>query len=334
MKIIRRIVLAFVLLVVVGVFVLYKSIDHILKSSVEVEATKSLNLQTTLGSASLSLFGGELKLDDLKIASPPGYAAPEMFAMGSTDLKVTYSQLRSQPIRIANITLDKPLLVIENVNGSLNFKKAFDGMPKSSSSSTPSSRAEPSTSSSSTKMVIDDLTIKDATVVVRPGIPGLPPEIPIPIATFTMKNIGTSDDAQNGAALQDVVMQIITAMASHASASGQFPIDLQSLLKGNITDVLKGFGAEAQKRVMAAIPAGISNQLNGLLGGGIPAKPGDLLNNVLGGGPTSKPSILDAGKAGDAVQGLLGGGPTSKPSILDPGNAGDALQGLLGGKHK
>jgi len=305
MKTIRRIVLALVLLIVVGVFVLYKSLDHILRSSVETEATKSLNLQTTLGSASLSLFGGELKLDDLKIASPPGFAAPQMLSLGSSDLKVTYSQLRSQPIHVANITFDKPLLVIENVNGSLNFKKAFDGMPKSSSASSPPQPAEPSADSSSTKLVIDDLTIKDATVVVRPGIPGLPSEMTIPIPTFSMKNIGTSDGAQNGAALQDVVMQIITAMASHAS--GKLPVDLQSLLNGNITDVLKGFGAEAQKRVMAAIPADISNQINGLLSGGVPATPGNLLNNALGGGPTSNPSILDPGKAGDALQGLLGG---------------------------
>jgi len=306
MKTIRRIVLALVLLVVVGVFILYKSLDHILKTSVETEATKSLNLQTTLGAASLSLFGGELKLDDLKIASPPGFAAPAMLGMGSTDLKVTYGQLRSQPIHVANITLDKPLLVIENINGSLNFKKAADGMPKSSTSpSKPGgSTPAPSGSSSSTKMVIDDLTIKDATVVVRPGFPGLPPEITIPIATFTMKNVGTSDDAQNGAALQDVVMQVITAMASHASASGKLPLNLQSLLNGNISDVLKGFGDEAQKRVMAVIPPDISKNLNGLLNGG--GKPADLLNNALGGGATSKPSILDPGKAADTLQGLFG----------------------------
>jgi hypothetical protein len=306
MKMIRRIVLAVILLVVVGVFVLYKSIDHILKTSVEVEATKSLNLQTTLGSASLALFGGELKLDDLKIASPPGFSAPQMLSLGACDLKVTYGQLRSQPIHVAGITLDKPLLVIENVNGSLNFKKAADGMPKSAAS-TPARPAsptvEPSTSSSSTKMVIDDLTIKDPTVVVRPGLPGLPPEVTIPIATFTMKNVGTSDDAQNGAALQDVVMQIITAMASHASASGKLPLDLQSLLNGNITDVLKGFGAEAQKRVMAAIPADIGKNLSGLLSGN--AKPGDLLNNALG-GATSQPSVLDPGKAADTLGGLFG----------------------------
>ncbi len=196
----------------------------------------------------------------------------------------------------SSITFDKPLLVIENVGGSLNFKKAFDGMPRSSSGSAPAKPGEPSGASSSMKMVIDELTIKDATVVVRPGLPGVPPELTIPIATFTMKNVGTGDDAQNGAALQDVVMQIITAMASHASASGKLPFDLQSLLNGNISDVLKGFGAEAQKRVMAAIPADVSRQLNGLFNGGAPANPGKLLNNVLGGvrPPANRPASIPA----------------------------------------
>jgi hypothetical protein len=305
MKMIRRIILAFVLLVIIGVVVFYKMLDRIVKSSVETETTKSLNLQTTLGSASLSLFGGELKLDDLKIASPSGFEAPQMLSLGESDLKVTYSQLRGQPIHVASLTLDKPLLVVENINGTLNFKKAAEGMPKSGSSPAPSGGSAPSGSSSQKKMVIDELTIKDATVIVRPGLPMLPKEITIPIATFTMKNVGTADDAQNGAALQDVVMQIVTAMASHAAASDQIPAPLKAILNGNISDVLNNFGAEAQKRVMAVIPPDIGKNINGLLGGG--ANPGNLLNGLTGTGPTSKPALPDVGNVGNQLENLLGG---------------------------
>ena len=50
------------------------------------------------------------------------------------------------------------------------------------------------------KLIIDELTIKDPTVVVRPGqinIPGvkLPEEITVTIPTMAMKNIGTGPGA-------------------------------------------------------------------------------------------------------------------------------------------
>src|SRR4029450_11713860 len=104
-----------------------------------------------------------------------------------------------------------------------NFKQAMDLMPKTPDK--PADQSEP------LKLIINELTVKDPVVVVQPGqlnIPGvkLPEEITINIPTIAMKNIGTGEGAQNGAAVKDVVMQVISVMAAHAAKSKQIHREL------------------------------------------------------------------------------------------------------------
>src|SRR5690348_1554192 len=93
-KWILRGLLILVVLIVAGLLAIYFSLDHIIKTNVETHATDSLNLKTELNSANLSLFGGKLDLNELKIASPPGFSAPQMLTLGDTDVAVKYSELR------------------------------------------------------------------------------------------------------------------------------------------------------------------------------------------------------------------------------------------------
>jgi hypothetical protein len=241
--------LTLLLLIGGGIF-LWLNLNRIVKHTVETQSTAQLNLKTELDGAAVSLFGQELNLNDLKIASPQGYSAPQMFRLDGADVKVKVAELRQDPVRVQSITLNRPKLVIENNGGTFNFRKAMDMMPKSP---TPPPDQKP------LRLTIADLTVKDPTVVIRPGkinIPGLnlPEEITLNIPTVTLKNVGTSDDAQNGAAIKDVVMQVITVMAANAANSGQLPDELKNLLNVDVQQVVAGLTAEAQKRIAAALP--------------------------------------------------------------------------------
>jgi hypothetical protein len=249
-RVIKWVFLVLLLLLIGGGTLLWLNLNRIIKNQVEKQSTAQLNLKTELDGATLSLFGQELSLNDLKIASPQGYSAPQMFRLDGADVKVKVGELRQDPVRVQSITLNKPRLVIENNGGTFNFKKAMEMMPKSP---TPPPNEKP------LKLMIGDLTVKDPTVVIRPGalnIPGLklPEEITLPIPTVTLKNVGTSDDAQNGAAIKDVVMQVITVMAANAANSGQLPEQLKNLLNVDVQQVVAGLTAEAQKRIAEALP--------------------------------------------------------------------------------
>lgn len=302
------------LLLIVGGGVLYVYRNTLVERAIEEQATKSTNLKTELDGVNLSLFGSQLDLDGLKIASPQGkgFTAPYMLTLGGADVDVSYGQLRQDPVRIGSITLDKPKLVIERADtgGALNFKVAADLMPKTDTQ--PDPQAEP------TRLVIDTLTIQEANVVVRPGIPGLAEEITVPIPTVTMKNIGSGEGAQNGAAMKDVVMQVITVLAARASESDQLPQQLQNLMKVNVGQTVAYLGQEAQKRIVESIPGPLGGALANLIN-----DPQALLKD---------PSAIEQ-RMQQEVGKLIGG---ALPPGTEPGSDGqkliqEGLKGILGG---
>ena len=82
-KYIKWIVLAVVVVVIAGLGIVWANLNSIVRRTVERQATSSLDLQTTLGGANVSLLGGSVSLKDLSIASPPGYKAVPMFSLGA-----------------------------------------------------------------------------------------------------------------------------------------------------------------------------------------------------------------------------------------------------------
>jgi hypothetical protein len=335
--------IAVVLLVVIGVAVVYFRLGAIVEYAVESQGSQQMSLKTELDGASVGLFGGEVELDELKIANPPGFEAPHLFTLGGVDVKVPISELRSNPKRVSSITLDKPKLVIERgADGRFNFKAAIDQMPKSPTptgpaptepSPAPTEPAPPAPAGDEMKLIIDELTIKEATVVVRPGLnlPGIAKEFTLTVPTVVMKNIGNAEGAQNGAAVRDVAQQVITVLAANASNSSELPEELRGLLSMDVNAVMAELGtrlgAEAQKRIVAALPGELGARLSAVV-----ADPNAL--------------IKDPGKAAEAaVEGAkeelgkrLGeqGIPIDPEAIRkDPGKAvGEGLKGLLGGRKK
>src|SRR5436853_6457849 len=117
MRLIRRIIIAVVLLVIIAVVVVYFNLNRIVKHQIEVQATDSLNLQTQLGSARLAIFGGNFSMNDLQIASPQGFSAPRILQLDIGAVQVSYGQLRSDPVHITSLTLQKPSIVVGQANG-------------------------------------------------------------------------------------------------------------------------------------------------------------------------------------------------------------------------
>jgi hypothetical protein len=165
-------------------------------------------------------------------------------------------------VRIDTITLDKPKLVIEQSGGKFNLQALM------SQSSTPP--PSDSKGGQTMKLIINKLTVSNADVSIRPDIPGVPAEIPITIPTIELQNIGNADGAGNGAAIKDVVMQLMQAIEAKAGDSDQLPAAVKTLLSGNLSQ-LTGQVQQQLGNSINAIKGGDSdaakNALNGLLGG-------------------------------------------------------------------
>jgi uncharacterized protein involved in outer membrane biogenesis len=280
MKWIKRIVLVCVLLIVVAVVAVYLSLNSIVRSVVERQATASLGVPTSLGSARLSLMGGNVRLDNLDIGSPPKFSAPNVFTLGGIGVGVHYGQLTGSPIHIQQITIDNPMLMIEQAGGALNLKALMDQMPTT-----------PQTSSGQPtqpiKLVIDELDLNNAEVTFMPGIPGLANSIQVSVPSMTLKNIGNADGNQNGAAIKDVVMQVATALAAKGADGSKLPPEVKMLLSGQLGGISQQLGAEFDKQFQGAA---------GSLGKEVQGKVGNLINS----------------NGQSAIQQLLGGSDKNK----------------------
>lgn len=207
------------LVIIVAVVVLLLMLDGIAKRAVETQGSASTNLKTTLDSANISIFGGTVKLNDLKLGSPKGFEAPSMFEMKGLEVKVSIGELRQTPIRIAEITVDGPKLVVEQKGGALNVNVAMSEMPKSESSSM--------------TMIIGKLQVNNTQVVIRPGLPLLQPEYSVTIPTVTLQNIGSGEGNQNGAAIKDVLKQLLPALLARLKDAQGIPAELKPFLGGS-----------------------------------------------------------------------------------------------------
>lgn len=296
MKKLIRIAIALVLLIIIGLGALYFYRNSLIRAAVERQASSSLGVKTTLGSANLGIFGGTLSLGDLKITSPSGYTADDMFTLSELGLGVSYGELRKEPIHINRITIDKPRATIEFANGKFNFQALMDQMPASSPAPGSDGKA-----SQPVKLIIDELNLTNAAVAIK--APMIPKEITLNIPSVTLKNIGNADGAQNGAAIKDVVVAMMGGLAANASNS--------SLLKEfNGFDKLLG---EQANQVMGKISKELGEQVHQMTKG----VTGEI-NKAIGG---------TTGDVGKAIQNVTGG--------KDPAKAvTDGLGGLLGGKDK
>lgn len=250
MKLLVRSALVVVVLALVALGIAFFNLNRLIRTAVEREGTSSLRLATTLESARAGLLGGTLNLHQLRIASPKGFPAPQMLTLGDLDVAVRLPELRKTPVHIGSVTIDKPALVIEQSGGALNFRKAMQLVPSHPPSKDP------------VKVIIDELKLQDAHVIVRPGLPGVAREIDVQVPSLTMKDIGRGKGAENGAAMKDVAMQIIAALAGKAAQSDLLPPQLKALLHLNVGQVMGQLGALAQKQISEAIPGQLGSALS------------------------------------------------------------------------
>lgn len=259
-KLIKWTLILVPLLLIVVIAIVLLRLDSIAKSTIETQATASTTLNTTLSSANISLLGGNVKLNDLKIGSPKGFDAPTMFELNNIGVQVSYGELRQTPIRIAEITVNGPKLIVEQKGGQLNLQAAMDQMPKS----------EPST----LRLIIGKLTVANTQVLLKPNLPLLPPEISLTLPSITLQNIGNSDNSQNGAAIKDVLSQVLSAMADKLKESDKIPASIRPWIAGSSVDLKAQAQAEAGKQLNAATQKGtqtlqkeLDTGLKGILGG-------------------------------------------------------------------
>ena len=238
----KWVVLVILLLLIIGGVVLYMNLNSIVRSTVEKQSTNSLGVNTDLEGANVSLLGQSVSLRNFQVDQPQGFGDAAMMSLGGVDVDVSVNELRQDPLRVGQITIREPKLVIEMKGKEFNIKKFIDQLPAGEDK--PVEGEEPM------KLIINDLQVRGAQVVFRPDIQamsslpgigdalkGLKQEYVLSIPDLAMQNVGTGEGNQNGAEVKEIVTLLVSELSSKATQSEQLPPELRQLLSMNVADI-------------------------------------------------------------------------------------------------
>lgn len=233
MKLIKRLVLAAVVLVVllaVGAFAALYYINDLVKLGVEQGGAVALGVKTTLGSADVSVLGGRAAIGQLAVANPQGFKAPEFMSLGKGEVAVSLSSLRQDVVEIPKLELDAVRVTLERKDGKTNYKVILDNLAKLPSGS--SSKGGSDTPGK--KFIVKDLAINDVRVTVDMLDAGLPVgSLVVPIDQVHLTEIGT---ASKGLPMADIAGIIVRAVLDTARVNGKgiIPDDMLGDLAGQL----------------------------------------------------------------------------------------------------
>lgn len=249
---IKKLVLAAValaVLLVVGLVIVFMSIDSIAKAAIEKGGTYALGTDTTVSDVSVGVFKGEFSMGGLKVANPKSgsFATPHFLSLGTGATAVSLSTLRQPTVEISSFTLDKLDANIESKGGSTNYGAILENLKKLSSGD--SSKPAPS-SEGGKKFVIKQLTLSNITVHVSMGGSFLPgavgdaagklTNVTIPIDRIELKDVGQGGGvAGTGVTMEQLAGIIVKAVLAAAAekGGGLIPGDLLGDLNGKLSSL-------------------------------------------------------------------------------------------------
>lgn len=298
MKLIKRLILAAVVLLVllaVGAFAALYYINDLVKLGVEKGGTVALGVKTTLGGADVSVLGGRAGINDLAVANPPGFKAPEFMSLGKGVVAVGLSSLRQDVVEIPTLELDTIRVTLERKDGKTNYKVILDNLAK-----LPSGSSKGGSDTPGKKFIVKDLRINDVKVTVDMLDTGIPlGSLVVPIDQVHLTEIGT---ASKGLPMADIAGIVVRAVLKTASDNGQgiIPADILGDLNGQLGALgdLSQLGVKLDAKVGAELNKAAEKAQEQLknavddaakkLGDKIPKGAGDALKGILGGDKDKK----------------------------------------------
>jgi hypothetical protein len=128
MKVLLKIILAFVIILVVGLAAAYLGRNAIAGAVIPSVATSTLGVKVDLGSADISLGGPAVTLTQLDVGNPEGFKQPHALTMGLVAVKVDGAGSSTQKIVVDEILVDKLGVWFVQTGETNNISKILAGM--------------------------------------------------------------------------------------------------------------------------------------------------------------------------------------------------------------
>jgi hypothetical protein len=305
-KIIKRTILALVLVIVVALVALYFMRNSLVKAGVEFGGKYATEQITLLDVADLSL-GGTLDLSQLKIHNPGDtkYKEPQFLKMKSCNVKVEPLSLLGSTVVVEEIAIDGLEITVEQNGVNNNLADLMAIMQKKSSSANPAPAAGGASAPAPAQSPGKSLQIKKihlSKTVVHFRVSGVVPfSLDFDLGPIELIDI-TNPDGRS-MKLADVMVKVLMHVAQGITKEVANNKAIPDVMKTGLKDVSKmvdGLKGELDKSIQKGLGAatGVGKQIEKEVNKQIENIQKDLpkvpglptgLPNLLGGGTTTKP---------------------------------------------
>jgi len=247
----KKIMLAVVILVVGTLATVYIIRDTLVERAVEEGGTYALGVETDLGSAGLELSGGSLELNNYEIRNPEGFSAENIFSIRKAMLDVNTGSLLDDEVVVDSLIIEGIRLNIEQIDTKGNYQVLMDNIKKLDLGE--------SSSDDQHKIKINKAAIRDIQVTGSLSLSGMKPvEKSYSVDNITMTNLGGKD----GASVSEITAMVTKKLlqSSLAAGSGILPEGFGKNVKEAANQKIDEAKEEAESKLKGAAES--------LLGGG------------------------------------------------------------------
>jgi uncharacterized protein involved in outer membrane biogenesis len=220
-------ILAAVVAIAIDIFV-----DRVLKTGIEVAATKALNVRVSVGKVDLSIMAGKLGISNLLINNPPGYQYDKLLELKDAQIEVDVKSLLGERVNVRKIKLDGVTVVLEQrgVTGN-NLQDIIETISDGRKAKGKSERG-------GKKLHIDNLEISNVTVKAKLlPIPGRADTITLKLDPIVMTDLG-SDNKLDTAELSSKILLAIAAGVAD-KGTGVLPKEMTIAMKSTLDTTIE-----------------------------------------------------------------------------------------------
>ena len=245
-KIVIGVVAAVVVLGLLGLVVVFLSLNPIVKKGVETVGPALTKVEVRLGAANISPFSGRGTLTKLFVGNPEGFKTPSAIELGEVTLAVEASSLTKDVIVIDELTIKEPHVTLEGtLTGDNNVSKILANLQAvtgGGGKGTPA--AAPAAGGKEKKFIVKKLVFEGGKVSLSLNLPVLGGKAATaPLPPIHAENIGV---AENGVSAGQLAVEIVKPMLAGAVSEGGKVI---AELTKNFTDLGKQGAEQLNKTI-------------------------------------------------------------------------------------
>jgi len=243
-KLIRRLILAVVVLLVLAGAAVWLFPDMIAKAGIERGAGYALGVKTGVDHVNLSLLKGRLTIEGLSIANPEGFSSRHAMRTGSFHLEIQPLSVLSDTVDIGRFELDGLDMNVEQTLAGSNFKKILDNVKRLGGN-----EAKPQPKSEGKKVQVNRIVIKNVVAhFYLAGEAAGGEGVTVKVPQIELTDVSTADHKATVAQLAErLVPAILQAVLT--KGQGVIPAGLAGDLRGQLSGLLGGKAGELLKQI-------------------------------------------------------------------------------------